>query len=180
MSISVRQRGEGYNQFIHIPFRRCKADDFIKRGIIETEKTLKLYERSHFCPEFDKFQDLVKVKNLYNDAKERVSFAVEIYRCDPKKRRCENVAKIERFLKQFHVTLSTIIDRIEYSEDHLVKSSLKDMPVKTLLKFHSQFQLSTTKYRDNNNFLQINKGEHNEHRYNPFVPDSPFIFLDYT
>ena len=35
-------------------------------------------------------------------------------------------------------------------------------------------------YRDNNNFMRINKGEHNDHRFNVFASDESFRFMDYT
>ena len=39
--------------------------------------------------------------------------------------------------------------------------------------------LSTTTYRDNNNFLQINTGEYNDERFNLFIPEKSFFFVDY-
>jgi hypothetical protein len=178
MTIAVRYKGEGYDYFINIPFRHCKADDFKKRGLIGTQETLLKYEKTHFCPEFDKYKDFIKVKNLYNNAKERVSFSVEIYQCNPNKRSCEKEDKIERFLTEFIITLSTLVDRVEFSETYH-EVSKREEPIKTLFKFHSQFSISTKKYRDNNNFLQINKGDHNDHRFNPFKQDESFFFVDY-
>ena len=55
MTVAVRYRGEGYDYFINLPFRRCKADDFKKRGLIDTHQNLLKYEKTHFCPEFDNY-----------------------------------------------------------------------------------------------------------------------------
>ena len=35
-----------------------------------------------------------------------------------------------------------------------------------------------TKYRDNNNFLRTNLGEHNDERFNLFMPDTSYSFVD--
>ena len=39
--------------------------------------------------------------------------------------------------------------------------------------------LSTEGYRDNNNYLQINKGDHYDERFNLFSPDKSFFYVDY-
>ena len=55
MSIAVRYRGDGFNYYINVPFRHCKADDFKKRGLIDTDENFLAYENKHFCPEFGKY-----------------------------------------------------------------------------------------------------------------------------
>ena len=75
MSISVRVRVAGVSSYIHVPYRNCKMKDFKKRGLDLPEEVLKSYE-NRFCPEFDKYQDQVKIKNLYNDNDKRTSFSV--------------------------------------------------------------------------------------------------------
>ena len=55
MNIAVRKRGEDYGYYIDIPFWHCKAEDFKKRGLIDTEENLLSHENTHFCPEFDKY-----------------------------------------------------------------------------------------------------------------------------
>ena len=55
MTVVVRKRGEDYNYFINLPFRKCKVDDFKKRGLIDTERNLLYLENTQFCPDFDKY-----------------------------------------------------------------------------------------------------------------------------
>ena len=40
--------------------------------------------------------------------------------------------------------------------------------------------LHNNKYRDNNNFLRINTGNHNDHRFNTFAGEKEYRFVDYT
>ena len=46
MSLAVRQRVLGKSKRIHVPFRRCTVDDFVKRNLSEDEKIIKLYAES--------------------------------------------------------------------------------------------------------------------------------------
>mgnify|MGYP000934517027 CR=1 FL=1 len=40
--------------------------------------------------------------------------------------------------------------------------------------------MSNKAYRDNNNFIRINQGDHNPERYTPFANGMPFKFQDIT
>ena len=46
--------------------------------------------------------------------------------------------------------------------------------------FHSQVQLSTKKYIDNNNFIRVNKGTNKYDRFNTFVPEEEFQGYDFV
>lgn len=54
MNIASRFRIDGISRYYQIPFRKCKTEDFTKRGLDVSEKILKTYE-NRFCPEFDKY-----------------------------------------------------------------------------------------------------------------------------
>ena len=116
MSLVVRQRVSGKNNRIHIPFRRCTVDDFTKRKLSEDAKIIDSYAESLFCPDFDKYPEFIEVVNLYNNAELRHSFSVEIYLCNPRYRStCVSNDKANRLFKQFYITLSTVVDRVDYS-----------------------------------------------------------------
>ena len=137
MSVSVRRRVLGKDKRIHIPFRRCRTEDFRRRKVSEDEKMIQLYTKTQFCPDFDNYPDIVEVVNLYNDQERRHSFSVEIYPCDPAIRKtCVGYEKADRLYQEFHVTLSTVIDRIDYSTSVQQDSKRKE-PFKTSLQFHS-------------------------------------------
>ena len=55
MSVVVRYRGKVSDYHVNIPFRNCKADDFKKRGLKGNEINFLHYEKTNFCPEFDKY-----------------------------------------------------------------------------------------------------------------------------
>ena len=46
--------------------------------------------------------------------------------------------------------------------------------------FHSQFQLNLDQYRDNNNFIRMNKMTTNDNRLTVWKPSKVQYFLDYT
>lgn len=53
-------------------------------------------------------------------------------------------------------------------EDYIQFKEIGKLPYTTIDKFHSQFQLIATQYRDNNNFIQFNRAISTESR-NPIL-----------
>lgn len=56
--------------------------------------------------------------------------------------------------------------RVEFTSENLLQD-----PLKTILTFHSQFMVDTEQYRDNNNFVRINKVLTNDHRLVSIIND---------
>ena len=98
MNLVVRKRIVDENIYYNYPFRRCTIEDFKKRGLKAHEKLLNQYTK-RFCPELGSGNDEYQVKNLYDNENERVSFSVEIYRCDRSKHSCVPEYKINDFFK---------------------------------------------------------------------------------
>lgn len=48
------------------------------------------------------------------------------------------------------------------------------------MNFHSQFQMSTDRYVDNNNFIRINNVTDLNDRWDPLAKTIKFDYLDYT
>ena len=91
----------------------------------------------------------------------RVSFSVDIYKCEEKKfigNKCKDDTEIIKLLQQIYFTFYTLTNRVSY--DHLsLKNSTgnQSYPYITKEVFHSQFRLKIDEYRDNNNFMRINE-----------------------
>jgi hypothetical protein len=67
---------------------------------------------------------------------------------------CKSDGSIEKLLQNIQFTFNILEGSIQFANTDKVAS-----PVKTRDAFHSQFQLSLSKYIDNNNFLRINEVE---------------------
>ena len=91
-----------------------------------------------------KLASRLKVKNKYDDYEERISFEIVAHKCIDKG--CAKPDAIINLLSRFYFTLYYIEDNISYS-------TKLENPIYTQDAFHSQFQLSADKYRDNNNYL---------------------------
>lgn len=112
MNLVVRKRISNSDTFYHYPFRRCRANDFISRGLKAKDALLKIYE-TRFCPDLSSFSDELMIENLYDDDS-RVSVSVEIYRCDRSVvKDCMQEMKVNNFFEQIYFSFSNIVDRIE-------------------------------------------------------------------
>ena len=59
---------------------------------------------------------------------------------------------VKKLLKEIYFTAYTASGRVELNEHH--DDEYGSNPIRILDQFHSQFQLETTKYIDNNNFIR--------------------------
>ena len=119
IKIAIRERNEQASRYINVDFRLCKAEDFIKRGIKVNNATIKQYEQM-LCPNFDNHSDLVRVRNIYDNKADRVSFSMEIYRCKSSRtKRCQSTFKVDRFFSQIYFTMYTLVERIDFSEENV-------------------------------------------------------------
>ena len=117
------------------------------------------------CPDIDKIKDFLKVKNGYSN-RDRSSFSVEISICNQNE--CESHEKIQAMLDEMMFTLYYLNEDIEYASvenQGEITMVMSDM-------FLSQFTLNVDQYRDNNNFLILNKLNAAEGRYTPLVPQT--------
>lgn len=88
---------------------------------------------------------------------------------------CKNESEIDRFLKTFYFTFYTLQQRVEFTSDNFSKN-----PLKTTNTFHSQFQLFRDQYRDNNNFIRINKVSATDNRFAIFDTALNYNFIDFV
>jgi len=100
-----------------------------------TEVEARSYAK-RFCPDIDKIKDHFQIKNGYNNKHERISFSVEIVKCndDSSKVKCKNDAT-EDILEQIYFTLYNVEEIIDFKNP----DKLKSRPIRTEVKFHSQF-----------------------------------------
>ena len=76
-------------------------------------------------------------------------------------------------MKKSFFTLNSLISVVDL--DNKIEKSLKTRNV-----FHSQFQLDTESYRDNNNYNRNISGTNSYNRFNPFKQEEEFTGLDFT
>ena len=115
------------------------------------------------------------MKNGYSNYDDRVSYSVEIVKCNPEvDKDCKNDALAEKLLSQIFFTLYNIEELVDFKNPE----KLKGRPIRTQDSFHSQFQLKVDRYRDNNNFLRLNKVEASDDRINVYGSPNHFQFFD--
>ena len=74
---------KGVSHYIKTSFRRCTVEDFKSRNMAHlSEKELSVYTK-RFCPATEILGDNYFIKNGYTNSTERVSFSVEVVRCNP-------------------------------------------------------------------------------------------------
>ena len=61
-----------------------------------------------FCPNTDKIQEIYKIKNGYGDPYERVSFSLDVYRCNPSLRSCKNEDETKFLFDHLQFTINEI------------------------------------------------------------------------
>lgn len=94
-----------------------------------------------------------------------MSLSVEIHLCSKDRNpNCKPTTEVKRFLQSYYFTMYTMQSLVEFTAKNLLQN-----PLKTTLSFHSQFMVNTEEYRDNNNFMRINKVSTNDHRLLPIV-----------
>lgn len=98
-------------------------------------KVLKIYSK-RFCPEINKIADYFQIKNAYANTTERISFSVEIVKCNPEfSQTCKSDETVQKFLDVVYFTMYNIEEVVDFKNNHKVGSR----PVRTTNKFHSQF-----------------------------------------
>ena len=59
LTFTLYKRKEGSKKYFYINFRRCKPEDFVKRGLkIHKEAFLNEFSK-RMCPDIDSYPDLV-------------------------------------------------------------------------------------------------------------------------
>ena len=133
--ISKSNPKDGKNTYyVKTPFRRCTVEDYTSRGVARDAPEMNSYVK-RFCPDIDKIEDYLQIKNGYNNKDERISFSVEIVKCnDTPSVTCRNDAT-EAILEQVYFTLYNLEEIIDFKNP----DKLKSRPIRTEVKFHSQF-----------------------------------------
>ena len=82
--LKVRTRENGVSTYVRMDWRKCKISDFEQMGVTVNEKDKNSYE-ARLCPDVSQMlKHLYRIKNTYGDQKERISFSVEIEKCENK------------------------------------------------------------------------------------------------
>ena len=127
------------------------------------------------CPNFEQFQDLLKVKGSYSNNFERQSFSIEIHACNKHYNpNCKEEPEIEQLLKYLYFTMYTVQAKVQFVNQ-------KDPAASPMIfsdEFHSQFQLSIETYRDNNNFLRHNSVQTSDNRLFFLAEPKIYQFID--
>lgn len=139
----------------------CKDEYFKQRGI-PNMKNVNLY----LCPKMDTVNKRKQaiLRNGYLDIEDRDSFAINIVKCSQEfglVDQCESDDNIKELMSHIVVNVFTITQKIHFrSLDNLMKN-----PTMHNVDFFQQFILDYDSYRDNNNFIKINKVEQRDRRY---------------
>ena len=115
--------------------------------------------------------DKIKIKNGYSNSDDRASFSIEVMKCTHGS--CKGAIPIVKILKELFFTLYYLEENIEFGSDNL-----GEIPTHVGDTFHSQFQLKTGYYRDNNNFLKINNVETKDERYHTYKDPLKYKYLN--
>ena len=97
----------------------------------------------------EKLKNELKVKNQYSNKKDRVSFSIQAVLCDQEDDDCADINHIDEFLKDTYFTAYILEENVEFGDI----SNIGLRPVSVNDRFHSQFVLKSTEYKDNNNFI---------------------------
>jgi hypothetical protein len=99
--------------------------------IPESQKSA--YEK-RLCPDVtDEADDIYKIMNSYTNQTKRISFSINIFKCQVKKyinlNECASDDKIDLFLQNVYFTLYTLTNRVHYDD--------VEKPWRVSDKFHS-------------------------------------------
>lgn len=130
LKVKFRYSGEAY--YVKTYFRRCTPDDFLQRGILPgDDKVLKVFTK-RFCPDInDDFKKFWQVKNGYTNETERISFSVEIVKCNDAD--CKSEAQTQKIMNLMYFTVYTLEEAIDFKNPE----KLNSRPVRVQTTFHS-------------------------------------------
>jgi hypothetical protein len=118
LSITVSERNYGEKKYYNIPWKRCTAQDFIKKGLKLSKYSRFEYEK-RLCPDVTtEAEKIYKVMNSYSNQTERTYFAVEIFKCKVNPligvNECQSDKNMDLLLKNIYFTLYTLTSRVNY------------------------------------------------------------------
>ena len=117
-------------------------------------------------------KDYWRIKNGYTNYDERISFNIAVVVCNnDTDSNCATKDDIDFLLDKLYFTFYVVEDNVSFSE-------VGQKPFYTVDKFHSQFVLSRTTYRDNNNFINVNKASSSDARYSITSDSNDYFFLN--
>lgn len=106
----------------------------------------------------------------------RQSFSVEYHKCSPNATsECKNQTMTQLFHDTYYYTMFILTQRMEIDINNI-----QDNKLKTVSVFHSQFMIDPTVYRDNNNFLRVNKVEVNTNRWQVMDTATDLRYVDFS
>lgn len=132
------------------------TEEMFKANNFVPDKVQTQFFNKRICPDTEAMKEFWILRNGYTSSKNRRSFNVQAALCDEGPD-CAPREDIAFLLDKLYFTFYVVEDNIQFGD-------LGEKPFLTVNKFHSQFQLSIDKYRDNNNFIKINKATTTESR----------------
>jgi len=86
-----------------------------------------------YCPDVEKIKDYFMIKNGYSNDEDRVSFSVEIVKCNEEEgETCKNKELVSKLLNSMYFTMYNIEETIDFKDP----DKMMERPVRTLNKFH--------------------------------------------
>ena len=119
-----------------ILFRMCHYSDFYDKGYDENDIKInqEAYEQ-RLCPNLEELNEYLIIKNLYTSP-ERVSFGVEVIKCDNTTYNCKNDTQIDNLLNSIYFTLYYSEEILDYNElNDLSRSDPKQKATSIVDKF---------------------------------------------
>jgi hypothetical protein len=107
VNIVSRNRSLEGSKFTVASFRNCEKKDYLDNGIPRShvEGTNALFD-GRLCPNMNDEFKHYNVKNGYSNLKDRLSFSVEIWKCNKKMNaNCKEDEEIERLLNVTYYTI---------------------------------------------------------------------------
>ena len=150
-----------------IPFVDCKKTDFLD---LHDTSFFEVIE-NRICPDFAKLKELWRLQGSYSNTIDRYHAHIEISMCNTETNpNCYPREMQTQLLNQIYFTITNVIG----------KPNLKNFtnPINVNEEFHSQFKLDPTQYRDNNNYMRLNKVETKDDRVWFWNPAKEHSFMD--
>lgn len=142
---------EGQTIFHHKELRNCKVADFQRNGIEIAEDRIDEM-KARLCPALEEDISWFKLQNSYQNKADRISFSIELHKCDSAEASCQDQGNVTTLLNEVYFALHIVSEH----SDHSTNSQSYVQAVHTSDDLHSEFQLGLDKFISNNNFVRPN------------------------
>lgn len=170
--IKVRKRVDGKETIYRTPMVPCTEEHFRLNNFFPDETSSKNYFSKRICPDIEAMKDFWILRNGYTNMTERQSFNMQVALCNQTNdASCRDPADISFLLDKLFFTIYVVEDNVQFGD-------IGKNPFMTVNKFHSQFALNIEEYRDNNNFIKVNKATSSDTRNPLKSKNKDYYFLN--